>query len=42
MLSLHAYSPDHAGKIWDIFIQVFVVQWIHNDFLEEDVSHQMN
>lgn len=42
ILSLHAYSPNHVGKIWDIFIQVFVVQRIHNDFLEEDVSHQIN
>lgn len=42
ILSLPAYSPNHVGKIWDIFIQVFVVQRIHNAFLEGEISNQMN
>lgn len=32
-LAMSAYSPNNGGKIWDVFIQVFVVQRIHNDFL---------
>lgn len=33
-----AYSPSNGGKVWDIFIQVFVVKWIHNDFLSKEMD----
>lgn len=35
---MSAYSPNNGGKIWDIFIQVFVVQRIHNDFLWKEID----
>lgn len=34
--SWQGHSPDNTGKVWNIFIQVFMVQWSHNDVLQEE------
>lgn len=33
-------SPDDVGKVWDVLIQVFMVQRSHDDVLQEESINQ--
>lgn len=36
------YTPDDFGKVWDILIQVFMVQWFHDDLLQQEIGQSMS